>query len=46
MQTIKVPASLPGGENTLAGRPHLGNFLTELGELVVPDIDRILDNDF
>lgn len=46
MQTLKVPASLPGSENTLSGRPHLGCFLTELGELVVPDMNRILDNDF
>ena len=46
MQTMKVPESIPGGANTLVGRPHRGCFRTELGELVVPDMDRILDNNF
>lgn len=46
MQTMKVPEAIPGGENTLVGRPHRGCFRTELGELVVPDMDRILDNNF
>lgn len=46
MQTMKVPESIPGTANALTGRPHRGCFRTELGELVVPDMDRILDNDF
>ena len=46
MQTMKVPQAIPGGGNSLAGRPHRGCFRTELGELVVPDMNRILDNDF
>lgn len=46
MQTMKVPTSVPGGEDSLVGRPHRGCFRTELGELVVPDMDRILNNDF
>lgn len=46
MQTMKVPESIPGGVNALVGRPHRGCFRTELGELVVPDMDRIIDNEF
>ncbi|QEG21435.1 chemotaxis protein CheW [Mariniblastus fucicola] len=46
MQTMKVPESVPGSNTLFEGRPHLGCFRTELGELVVPDLNRILDNGF
>jgi len=46
MQTMKVPESVGGKSGAFTGRPHLGCFRTELGEVVVPDIDRILNGDF
>ena len=46
MQTMKVPSSAPGNSRPFVGRPFLGCFSTEHGELVVPDIDRILSNNF
>lgn len=46
IHTMTVPESAPGDSKLLTGRPFLGCFSTELGELVVPDIDRVLSNDF
>ena len=46
MQTMKVPESVAGNSESFKGRPHLGCFRTELGDLVVPDLNRILNNDF
>ena len=46
MQTMRVPESVAGNSEPFKGRPHLGCFRTELGDLVVPDLNRILNNDF
>jgi len=46
MQTMNVPEAVGGNAQRFKGRPHLGCFRSELGEIVVPDMNRILDNDF
>ena len=46
MQTMNVPEAVAGNAAAFKGRPHLGCFRSELGEIVVPDMNRILDNNF
>jgi chemotaxis signal transduction protein len=46
MQTMKVPESVSGSSRAFSGRPHLGCFRTELGEVVVPDLVSILNGNF
>jgi len=46
MQTMKVPTALPGKVAGLDGKPHRGCFRTEFGEMVVPDMNRILNRNF
>ena len=46
IQTMKVPVALPGTATAMEGRPHLGCFRTDFGEMVVPDMNRILSGEF
>lgn len=46
MQTMKVPASAPRKLESMVGRPCLGSFKTDFADMVVPDLNRILNNDF
>jgi chemotaxis signal transduction protein len=46
MQTMKVPVSAPIKVDAMKGRPCLGVFRTDFADMVVPDMDRILDNGF
>ncbi len=44
MQSMKIPTSTPGHIKSMEGRPCLGTFKTEFAAMVVPDMNRILDN--
>ena len=43
MHSMKIPLASETQFDELNGYPHLGAFKTDLGAMVIPDIDRLLD---
>jgi len=46
MHSMNTPTSTPVDFPSVEGGPMLGSFKTEFGSMVIPDLDRILDNKF